>query len=399
MNEVFLAASPVLKKIEDAGFEAFFVGGAVRDHLFNREISDVDIASSATPTEIKTLFSKTIDVGIEHGTVVVLYNQIPYEITTFRTESGYADFRRPEEVKFIRSLHEDLMRRDFTMNAIAMDRNGKINDPFHGKEAIHNQVIETVGYAGDRFSEDALRMLRAVRFMSQLSFTIEEKTYSALSLHAPLLEKIAVERKRAEFEKLLRGKSRVEALKVLLETEIVNFLPGLEKSEDKLSRIFSYSCEHLTVNEMWVLLLYCLETTERSAENFLRAWSLPVKQIKEIQKILEYLYMRIERDWTLYDLYLAKQGNISSTERLLSTLSEVKSNSREEHWQNIYESLPLKERSQLAVTGNDLMVWFEQPGGPWVKEWIVKIEKAILEGQLINRMEDIKEWLTRCNQK
>jgi tRNA nucleotidyltransferase (CCA-adding enzyme) len=399
MNEVFLAAAPVLKRIEDAGYEAYFVGGAVRDYLLNRKISDVDMASSATPIEIKEIFSKTIDVGIEHGTVIVLYNHIPYEITTFRTESAYADFRRPEEVKFIRSLNEDLMRRDFTMNAIAMDRNGKINDPFQGEAAIHNKVIETVGQAEDRFSEDALRMLRAVRFMSQLSFTIEEKTYSALSLHAPLLKKIAVERKRAEFEKLLGGKSRVEALKVLLETEIVNFLPGLEKSEDKLPKIFSYSCEHLTVNEMWVLLLYCLENPEGSAENFLRTWSLPVKQIKEIEKILEYLYLRIERDWTLYDLYLAKQENISSTERLLSTLSEGKSNSWEEHWLNIYESLPLKERSQLVVTGNDLMAWFEQPGGPWVKDWIVKIEKAILEGQLINQMEDIKEWLTRCNQK
>ncbi|MFL6560850.1 MAG: CCA tRNA nucleotidyltransferase, partial [Bacillus sp. (in: firmicutes)] len=126
MIDPFLAASPVLKKLEDAGFEAYFVGGSVRDFLLKREINDVDIATSATPDEVKRIFPKTVDIGIEHGTVLVLVNNGGYEITTFRTESDYRDYRRPKEVTFIRNLKEDLQRRDFTMNAIAMDRNRKL---------------------------------------------------------------------------------------------------------------------------------------------------------------------------------------------------------------------------------------------------------------------------------
>ena len=137
----------------------------------------MDIATSATPQEIKNIFPKTIDVGIEHGTVVVLWESETYEVTTFRSEGEYADFRRPSEVTFIRSLEEDLKRRDFTMNSIAMNRKGELIDPFLGIDAIHRKRIETVGSASERFHEDALRMMRAVRFVSQLSFTIEVKHY------------------------------------------------------------------------------------------------------------------------------------------------------------------------------------------------------------------------------
>ncbi|MFL6556270.1 MAG: CCA tRNA nucleotidyltransferase, partial [Bacillus sp. (in: firmicutes)] len=217
MKEPFLSASPVLKRIEDAGYEAYFVGGSVRDFLLKREINDVDIATSATPAEVKRIFSRTVDIGIEHGTVLVLFNNESYEITTFRTESEYQDFRRPKEVSFIRSLHEDLKRRDFTMNAIAMDRNNKLIDPFNGYSAIKEKIIQTVGSASARFQEDALRMMRAVRFVSQLSFHIESGTVEALANLVHLLDKIAVERKKAEFEKLLIGINKKNALKILLE--------------------------------------------------------------------------------------------------------------------------------------------------------------------------------------
>ncbi len=135
MDSLFIQAVPILEKIEQAGFEAFFVGGSVRDQIIGRVINDVDIATSATPQEIKSIFPRTADVGIEHGTVLVLEKYGTYEITTFRTESNYSDFRRPDSVQFVRSLTEDLMRRDFTMNSMAMDKNGKIIDPFNGKRA------------------------------------------------------------------------------------------------------------------------------------------------------------------------------------------------------------------------------------------------------------------------
>ncbi len=159
---------------------------------------------------------------------LVIYKGNSYEITTFRSESEYKDFRRPDEVIFIRSLEEDLKRRDFTMNAIAMNKNGKLIDPFHGQEAIVNKRIETVGCAEERFSEDALRMMRAIRFVSQLSFTLNETCYQALEKMGPLLEHIAVERKTAEFEKLLAGKDRLKALELLCKLKLDDYLPGLK---------------------------------------------------------------------------------------------------------------------------------------------------------------------------
>ena len=147
----FKQALPIIDKIEEAGFEAYFVGGSVRDTLLNKPINDVDIATSAKPNEIKEIFPKTIDVGIEHGTVMVLWKDASYEITTFRTESTYQDFRRPDTVEFVRSLKEDLKRRDFTINALAMDRDGKIIDYFNGQKDLENNLIKAVGIPEERF--------------------------------------------------------------------------------------------------------------------------------------------------------------------------------------------------------------------------------------------------------
>lgn len=136
MDQLFLKSVPILELIEKAGFEAYFVGGSVRDYILGSPINDVDIATSATPQEIKRIFPKTADIGIDHGTVLVIADSGTYEITTFRTESDYSDFRRPDSVQFVRSLTEDLQRRDFTMNAMAMDKSGNIIDPFNGRHDL-----------------------------------------------------------------------------------------------------------------------------------------------------------------------------------------------------------------------------------------------------------------------
>lgn len=166
----FAEAAPLLKKIEAAGYEAYFVGGSVRDTILGQPIHDVDIATSAFPAEIKALFPRTIDIGIEHGTVLVLWEQAQYEITTFRTEAAYQDYRRPDKVDFVRSLKEDLKRRDFTINALALQEDGVIIDLFDGLADIDNQILRAVGHPQERFHEDALRMMRGLRFVSQLGF-------------------------------------------------------------------------------------------------------------------------------------------------------------------------------------------------------------------------------------
>ncbi|MCM3566810.1 CCA tRNA nucleotidyltransferase [Neobacillus mesonae] len=398
MKEPFLSAVPVLKQLEDAGFEAYFVGGSVRDYLLNKKISDVDIATSATPMEVKSIFSKTVDIGIEHGTVLVLTGGNSYEITTFRSEGKYEDFRRPTEVSFIRSLTEDLRRRDFTINAIAMDRTGKLADPFDGQLALKERLIQSVGNAEERFSEDALRMMRAVRFVSQLSFHIEENTQAALKELAPLLENIAVERKRAEFEKLITGRDWKAAIKIILETKIYSYLPGLNNRKAQIESLLSYDCENLTKIEMWALLIFSLKLSQQDIESFLRDWRLPVKEIKLIQKILSHLEIRLQRDWSVYDLYLAGNEVIASVEKLFLVIKGVHEPERISGLMNRYDSLPIKDSREAAVKGSDLIEWFNLSGGPWLKDTLMKIEQAILERKVLNDKQKIKEWLKECSQ-
>jgi tRNA nucleotidyltransferase (CCA-adding enzyme) len=397
MKEPFLAAVPVVKKLESAGFEAYFVGGSVRDFLLKKEINDVDIATSATPEEVKQIFSKTVDIGIEHGTVLVLFQDQSYEITTFRSEAEYEDFRRPKEVSFIRNLTEDLQRRDFTMNAIAMDKDGNLIDPFNGQMSIKNQVIQTVGKAADRFQEDALRMMRAVRFVSQLSFKIEEKTLNALGNLVHLLENIAVERKQAEFDKLLCGEDRKQALELILQANIYSYLPGLLNHEDNIKLMLEYKLETLNKREMWALLVYCLKIEKKGIEGFLRGWRIPLKEIREIQLILHYLYQRFETSWSLYDLYTAGKETFVSSEILYLVIKGIENQNTIHRHLQLYEGLPIKERSEMVVTGNDLMDWFNKTGGPWVKELLFKVEQAIIAGKIANNKKIIKEWLMECN--
>jgi tRNA nucleotidyltransferase (CCA-adding enzyme) len=397
MKEPFLTAVPVLERLEAAGFEAYFVGGSVRDFLLNKEINDVDIATSATPDEVKQIFSKTVDIGIEHGTVLVLYQNQGYEITTFRSEAEYENFRRPKEVAFIRSLSEDLQRRDFTMNAIAMDKGGDLIDPFQGKLAILNQVIQTVGNAENRFQEDALRMMRAVRFVSQLSFKIEEETLTALIEMVHLLEHIAVERKQTEFEKLLSGVNRKQALELILQTNIYHYLPGLLNQEEAIKLLLEYELERLNTREMWALLIFCLKIEKKEVEEFLRGWRIPLKEIREIQLILHYLNKRFITNWSTYDLYTATKDIFVSSEILYLVISGIDGNETIQHYIRLYEGLPIKERSEMALTGTDLMAWFNKSGGPWVKELLLKAEQAILDGRVTNNKKIIKEWLMECN--
>lgn len=399
MNEPFLSAIPLLKKIEDAGFEAFFVGGSVRDLLLGKSISDVDIATSATPQEMKAIFQKTIDVGIEHGTIIVLYNGIPYEVTTFRSEAEYVDYRKPKEVQFIRSLETDLERRDFTMNAIAMDTEGQFIDPFDGRKAINDKIIKTVGKAEERFSEDALRMMRALRFYSQLGFIIEENTYRALRSSCHLLEHISVERKLAEFEKLLIGKNRTNALSMLVETHLHEYLPGLSLCQEGLKNVAFLDCKELQLEEMWGLLLNQFEVNYVDSTRFLKAWKMPMKKIKHISSILRWLEYRSENEWTDITLYHATIQIAVSTEKLVNVLQQHNVNRNISELMESYERLPIKQRSRLEVSGNDLQAWFQKKPGPWIKEAIEIIEAAVIKKELANEKDKIREWLFRCNLK
>lgn len=193
----------IINTLQEHGYEAYAVGGGVRDAILGRKPQDWDITTSALPMQVKALFRRTIDTGIQHGTVTVLLDKIGFEVTTYRVDGKYEDGRHPTEVSFTASLTEDLKRRDFTINAMAYNETEGLVDLFHGAEDLKSGVIRCVGVAKERFSEDALRILRAFRFSAQLDFSIEEETLSAAKELAGTLRKISAERIYAELTKLL----------------------------------------------------------------------------------------------------------------------------------------------------------------------------------------------------
>ena len=209
----------IIHTIQAAGFEAYAVGGCVRDSILGRVPDDWDITTSAKPEDIKKLFKKTIDTGIEHGTVTVMLQGEGFEVTTYRIDGEYEDSRHPKEVTFTSNLREDLKRRDFTINAMAYNDEVGLVDIFEGISDIEKKIIRCVGDAKERFTEDALRMMRAVRFSAQLGYSIDEGTKEAIKELAPTLKKISAERVQVELVKLVTS-NNPDYLKIAYETKI-----------------------------------------------------------------------------------------------------------------------------------------------------------------------------------
>lgn len=223
----------ILNKLLENGFEAYIVGGCVRDKLLGIEPHDYDITTSAKPDEIKRVFKdyKTILVGEEFGTVGILLNEVLYEVTTFRIDGAYLDNRKPESVTFSDNLIEDLKRRDFTINAMAIDSKGKLFDPFNGKDDLENKIIRAVGNPVERLREDALRMMRAIRFAGRFGFFIEAELFDAISLESGLLKNIAPERIFDEFSKMITSDRPSYYLLLMEEAGILDVIfPELKRT-------------------------------------------------------------------------------------------------------------------------------------------------------------------------
>ncbi len=249
-----MTKSEILKTLYANGYTAYFVGGCVRDLILEKTPNDFDVATSATPDKIKQIFSscKFVCAGEKHGTIGILCDDGLIEVTTFRKESNYSDFRHPDEVIFTTLLNEDLARRDFTCNAIAMDVNGDIIDIFGGQEDIKNKLIRTVGNADKRFSEDALRILRAFRFAAQCDFEIEQNTLISACSLAKNLRFISKERIFAELTKMLSSCACYKILPQALDVFLAIF-PTLKKEH------WQQICLNASlVNQNGILLLACI---------------------------------------------------------------------------------------------------------------------------------------------
>lgn len=216
----------ILEKFNSNGFEAFIVGGCVRDSLLNKKPQDYDITTNAFPEKIEELFDKTIPTGIKHGTVTVLIDKNPYEVTTYRVDGEYLNNRKPKDVKFVSNIEEDLSRRDFTINAMAYSPYLGFKDCFNGKgkEDLKNKLIRCVGDPDKRFSEDALRMLRAIRFSCQLNFKIEKLTAESIRKNFKLIKNISMERIQSEFTKIILSNDPDRGLMLLRKLGFSDFL-------------------------------------------------------------------------------------------------------------------------------------------------------------------------------
>lgn len=379
----FLQAVPVITQIEQAGFEAYFVGGSVRDALLgHKKIHDVDIATSAYPAEIKQIFRRTVDTGIQHGTVTVLQGDLAYEVTTFRTESGYQDFRRPDHVTFVRSLAEDLKRRDFTINALALQHDGTIIDLFDGLTDLRQHVIRAVGTPETRFHEDALRMMRAIRFQSQLDFTIEPVTLAAIQTEHHLLAKIAVERIHDEFTKLLLGQRRQNALHNFVTTQLFEDCPGMGTAQKALLALSQLPGQPLhSAASAWTLIAYGLGWKQPEARRQLKDWKSANQLIATVITNLGLIPHFIANDLTNWQLYQAGWDCLAMTNEVMALYQHALP---EAQLKQRYQLLPIKAKNELALNGRDLLQKTAIKPGPQLGRILNQLEQAVVAGTLAN---------------
>ena len=274
----------VIGKIRDAGYEAFAVGGCVRDTLLGRTPEDWDVTTSARPEAVKAIFERTVDTGLQHGTVTVLKNRKGYEVTTYRIDGEYHDGRHPDSVEFTPDLLEDLKRRDFTINAMAYSHETGIVDEFGGMEDLKAGIVRCVGRPEDRFTEDALRLLRALRFSAQLGFEIEESTYAAIKTIAPNLAKVSKERVQAELTKLLLS-AHPERILLLKETGLsVQIVPGFDAvfAPALFSELSRLPAEKAL---RWAGFLLCQR--EKQAEAVLKGLKMDNETIGNVSRMIE----------------------------------------------------------------------------------------------------------------
>lgn len=380
MNEQMQAAKHVMHKLEEAGYEAVLVGGAVRDMLLQRPFHDVDVATAALPEEVKAIFPKTVDVGIEHGTVLVLVDDVGIEVTTYRTELAYTDHRRPDGVQFVRNLRDDLQRRDFTMNALAMRANGELVDYYGGEADLQAGVIRAVGNASERFFEDALRMLRAVRFVGQLGFTIEAQTEAAIAEHAQLIEQIAIERVQMELNKLFVSPFVTRGIAAMRQTQLSDYVAGTFDEAQ---------WQNVHIEDVQVGWAYFAYVSQLDAAEVARAYRLANK---EKQFIAQVLTLVAKETWETIDYFHASIDVLRAAQaiRTWQSLAPIT-----DDVQAVKASLPIQTKDELAVNGQHVMAWHDEKRGPWLKDALAAILEAVVTGDVQNDVQRIKDWFMR----
>lgn len=368
----------IIETLQKNGYEAFAVGGCVRDMLNGDTPHDFDITTSAEPETVMSLFEKTVPTGIKHGTVTVIINGVPNEVTTYRTDGEYRDHRRPDSVIFVKSLREDLARRDFTVNAMAYNKVDGLKDFFGGREDIENRILRAVGEPGRRFYEDALRIMRLFRFSSVLGFDIEENTLKAALEYAPTLKSVSAERIYSELLKTLCGKNPA-ALKPLTDIGGLGFLgvntspdygilPLLGSADTKLfAFLFSGGAEVSPAFDF----LKVPNKTKKAAQDMLTFLNMPFPKTKP--EIKEMLYLTSPSSAENYFDYRSAYGKDCAAAR--DMLTEIIKNGE-----------PYRI-SDLKIGGKDL----KKCGisGRAIGETLEKLRRSVLKNPALNTRSEL----------
>ncbi|WP_430785584.1 CCA tRNA nucleotidyltransferase [Virgibacillus flavescens] len=390
-EQPFKDAVHILEKLESEGYKSYFVGGCVRDSLLDRTISDIDIATAATPAQLIELFSDVIPVGIEHGTVIVRYQHKSYEVTTFRLDGKYSDQRHPDEVEFIKTIDEDLKRRDFTINAMAMDKEGNVLDLFGGIKDLNEKKIRTVGNGQDRFQEDPLRIIRALRFSSQLGFSIENDTLLNMKKVGSEITELAVERIRVEITKFFGGDYLNKGIDYLKSTEIYKYLPVMINYSYILNKIPSPVYPVMKFSEVIVLFHY-LEPTIK-IEEWLDSWKCSNQEKREVKKLIDSINYYKGNGLDEWFIYCLGSHRIDAFVRLMNNL-ERDTNLDKEAILIMHRCLEIKSREELQLTGHDLIELFPtKKSGPWMQMKLNEVEKKVVLKQLPNTNRELKDWI------
>ncbi|WP_448862004.1 CCA tRNA nucleotidyltransferase [Clostridium sp.] len=382
--EMPVQVEEILGKLREHGYEAFAVGGCVRDAILGRIPGDWDITTSAHPEEVKQVFGHTIDTGLQHGTVTVMRDHIGYEITTYRIDGEYEDGRHPKEVVFTAELREDLRRRDFTINAMAYSHETGIVDIFGGTEDLAARRIRCVGDAGERFTEDALRILRAVRFSAQLGFSIEEMTWQALCGLAPSLVHVSKERVQVELTKTLLS----DRPEYIWKTEAAGLAPYISKTFPEVfaawkeRKRISGAAAHLPAEKALRWAYFLAPAGEESCVRVLRELKMDNDTIDKAKILSRFAFTQIEPeevsvrramsamedmvfDWLLLLQEVLMPERMDAVEMVRSLAKQIRERS---------DCIRLKT---LAVTGKDLIQAGIQPGPALGKTLHLLFEKVL----------------------
>jgi tRNA nucleotidyltransferase (CCA-adding enzyme) len=410
------AAIRLMGQLQTHGYEAYMVGGCVRDRILHKPIQDIDIATNALPQQVMELFTHTIPTGLQHGTVTVLMEGIPVEVTTYRKESSYVEHRRPLEVDFVSNLQEDLQRRDFTMNAMAMDAGGVIIDPFDGQADLSIGLLRCVGNPQERFQEDALRMLRCIRFAANYNLQIDPATWGALTEQIHLLKFIAMERVRVELEKMMAGDDPYHALELLLEVKLLQHLkqelqiPLVKWLPEQLPNYLMELTKLADPNLRWALLFLSMHIPSDKTGKALKKLTFSSKQIKAILSYLnleQWLHEQIEQAineqhsperiepvslntprlsldrpvliWKRAAVQFGKSALLGWLQlKQLETLESNKGQALDvkqlvftaflEHGADWISEMPVETLAELDIIGSDLVEHYGLAAGPWVSD-------------------------------